>query len=121
MISPNIFSFLSDEAKEALKSGQIIKFFRLGEMPQNTKEPYVIWQQVSGVPYNSLSCRPTTEHLTIQIDCYASSAEKSRNICHLIEKSLELKGVATSYRSFYEAETKLFRSGFDIDFIENRS
>lgn len=121
MILPNIFSFLSDEAKEALKGGRMVKFFRLGEVPQNTREPYSIWQQVGGVPYNSLSCSPVAEHLTIQIDCYASSAEKSRNICHLIEKSLELKGVVTSYRSFYETETKLFRSGFDIDFIENRS
>tara|TARA_B100002049_G_scaffold228018_1_gene202204 strand:+ start:11197 stop:11601 length:405 start_codon:yes stop_codon:yes gene_type:complete len=40
--------------------------------PQNAPEPFVVWQPISNVAYNSLSDAPDSDQQRIQIDVYAA-------------------------------------------------
>lgn len=121
----NLFEYLTPEAKNRLKTGNkagsIIKFFELGYVPQGTQPPYAVWQHLTGAPYNHLTCPPDTEWHTLQVDLYTKEGREGGEILALIEQGLEAYGRVTGYRNFgYEPETKLFRSGFDIELVNYR-
>ncbi len=120
-----IFKLLnaSDEVKAFLKSGNKLRAYEFGLAPDAPQKPYLVWQDISGVPQNHLDCPANTDHITIQIDIYTLEPLQLRNIREAVRKALELDNACTvtSLRgNEREPETKLYRTGFDSNWFVDR-
>jgi hypothetical protein len=83
--------------------------------------PYAVWTRTGGAPDNSLSCRPTSDRLDIQIDVYADSAKECKEVAAIVEYALELDCHITRYMSEQnETGTKLYRTTFMTEWFEPR-
>ena len=89
--------------------------------PQDQARPYIVWTLVSGVPQNSLSCRPEMDDMRTQIDCYSADQAQARELCRAARDAIEVVAdiVMGPWNSF-EEETKLFRWSFDCEWWNQR-
>ena len=120
-----IFALLnaSDEVKSFLKSGNILRVYEFGLAEDKPKPPYLVWQDISGIPQNHIDCPANTDHLTIQIDIYTTDPLHLRTIREAVRKALEVDNscTVTSLRgNEREPETKLYRTGFDSNWFVDR-
>ena len=120
-----IFALLnaSDEVKAFLKSGNKLRAYEFGLAPDAPQKPYLVWQDISGVPQNHLDCSANTDHITIQIDIYTLEPLQLRNIREAVRKALELDNscTVTDLRgNEREPITKLYRTGFDSNWFVDR-
>ena len=120
-----IFELLnaSDEVKSFLQTGNKLRAYEFGLAPDAPQKPYLVWQDISGVPQNHLDCPANTDHITIQIDIYTLEPLQLRNIREAVRKALELDNscTVTSLRgNEREPETKLYRTGFDSNWFVDR-
>lgn len=120
-----IFKLLnaSDEVKAFLKSGNKLRAYEFGLAPDAPQKPYLVWQDISGVPQNHLDCPANTDHITIQIDIYTLEPLQLRNIREAVRKALELDNscTVTDLRgNEREPITKLYRTGFDSNWFVDR-
>ena len=120
-----IFKLLneSDEVKAFLKSGNILRVYEFGLAPDAPQKPYLVWQDISGVPQNHLDCPANTDHITIQIDIYTLEPLQLRNIREAVRKALELDNSCTVRDlrgNEREPITKLYRTGFDSNWFVDR-
>lgn len=120
-----IFKLLnaSDEVKAFLKSGNVLRVYEFGLAPDEPQKPYLVWQDISGVPQNHLDCPANTDHITIQIDIYTLEPLQLRTIREAVRKALELDNscTVTDLRgNEREPVTKLYRTGFDSNWFVDR-
>lgn len=120
-----IFKLLnaSDEVKAFLKSGNVLRVYEFGLAPDAPQKPYLVWQDISGVPQNHLDCPANTDHITIQIDIYTLEPLQLRNIREAVRKALELDNACTVTDlrgNEREPITKLYRTGFDSNWFVDR-
>ena len=120
-----IFKLLnaSDEVKAFLKSGNKLRAYEFGLAPDAPQKPYLVWQDISGIPQNHLDCQANTDHITIQIDIYTLEPLQLRNIREAVRKALELDNscTVTDLRgNEREPITKLYRTGFDSNWFVDR-
>lgn len=120
-----IFELLnaSDEVKSFLQTGNKLRAYEFGLAPDAPQKPYLVWQDISGVPQNHLDCPANTDHITIQIDIYTLEPLQLRTIREAVRKALELDNscTVTSLRgNEREPETKLYRTGFDANWFLDR-
>lgn len=120
-----IFKLLnaSDEVKSFLKSGNILRAYEFGLAPDAPVKPYLVWQDISGDPQNHIDCPAVVDHLTIQIDIYTTDPLHLRTIREAVRKALELDNsctVTSLLGNEREAETKLYRTGFDSNWFVDR-
>ena len=120
-----IFKLLnaSDEVKAFLKSDNKLRAYEFGLAPDAPQKPYLVWQDISGVPQNHLDCPAQTDHIVIQIDIYTLEPLQLRAIREAVRKALELDNscTVTSLRgNEREPETKLYRTGFDSNWFVDR-
>ena len=120
-----IFELLnaSDEVKAFLQTGNKLRAYEFGLAPDAPQKPYLVWQDISGVPQNHLDCPANTDHITIQIDIYTLEPLQLRNIREAVRKALELDNscTVTDLRgNEREPITKLYRTGFDSNWFVDR-
>ncbi|WP_291370121.1 MULTISPECIES: DUF3168 domain-containing protein [unclassified Acinetobacter] len=120
-----IFELLnaSDEVKAFLQTGNKLRAYEFGLAPDAPQKPYLVWQDISGVPQNHLDCPANTDHITIQIDIYTLEPLQLRTIREAVRKALELDNscTVTDLRgNEREPITKLYRTGFDSNWFVDR-
>lgn len=120
-----IFELLntSDEVKAFLQTGNKLRAYEFGLAPDAPVKPYLVWQNISGVPQNHLDCPANTDHITIQIDIYTLEPLQLRTIREAVRKALELDNscTVTDLRgNEREPITKLYRTGFDSNWFVDR-
>ncbi|MFH7767558.1 DUF3168 domain-containing protein [Acinetobacter sp. BSP-28] len=120
-----IFELLnaSDEVKAFLQTGNKLRAYEFGLAPDAPQKPYLVWQDISGVPQNHLDCPANTDHITIQIDIYTLEPLQLRTIREAVRKALELDNscTVTDLRgNEREPVTKLYRTGFDSNWFVDR-
>jgi hypothetical protein len=125
IVTPPIFALAdaSTAVRGYLKApGKALRFYLFGEADQQTVKPYAVWQTVGGSPENYINQRPDADDWSTQVDVYAlSSPTEARNIAHALIESFEGSAYVTSYDGEYrEAETRLYRFSFSVDFITHR-
>ena len=120
-----IFKLLnaSDEVKAFLQTGNKLRAYEFGLAPDAPQKPYLVWQDISGIPQNHLDCPANTDHITIQIDIYTLEPLQLRTIREAVRKALELDNscTVTDLRgNEREPITKLYRTGFDSNWFVDR-
>lgn len=94
---------------------------RHGEVAQTESRPYIVWQIVSGLPYDHLSGAPVSDFTSVQIDCYHQKDKGVEELARAVRAALDavliVNRVILDHR---DPDTKLYRVGLQADFIENR-
>ncbi len=97
------------------------RFYPFGEAEEGVPTPYAVYQLVSGSPYNLLGQVPREDFFSTQIDCYADTGEESSALAKALRDAFERDGYVTTYNAeLREADTRLFRNSFTVDFIAAR-
>lgn len=94
---------------------------RHGRVAQDTDKPYITWQVVTGLPHDQLSGTPTSDFTTVQIDCFHLLDGGVEDLAEAVRDALD--AVLISNRiviNMREPDTKLYRIGFEADFITQR-
>ena len=120
-----IFKLLnaSDEVKAFLQTGNKLRAYEFGLAPDAPQKPYLVWQDISGIPQNHLDCPANTDHITIQIDIYTLEPLQLRTIREAVRKALELDNACTVTDlrgNEREPITRLYRTGFDSNWFVDR-
>lgn len=94
---------------------------RHGEIAQTETRPYITWQIVSGLPHDNLSDIPGSDFTTVQIDCYAVDQTTVESLATGVRSALDLAMVVNRLvLTNRDPDTRLYRVGFEADFIERR-
>lgn len=97
------------------------RLYPFGEAPEGVSKPYAVWQLITGSPENYLAGRPDLDGFTLQVDVYAVTAAAARSVTEAISHAIELQAYVTRWGGeTKDAETKLYRSSFDIDWLVPR-
>ena len=120
-----IFKLLnaSDEVKAFLQTGNKLRAYEFGLAPDAPQKPYLVWQDISGIPQNHLDCPANTDHITIQIDIYTLEPLQLRTIREAVRKALELDNACTVTDlrgNEREPITRLYRTGFHSNWFVDR-
>jgi len=118
-----IFRLLNADAvcKELL--GTPVRVYAFGRAPKGVARPYVVWQEVTGAPGNTLGCRPGYDQYNIQVDVYGNdeiTVEKVKDrIKDLVEDQTETS-IEAWYGGSFEHETDLNRFSFLVSWYVKR-
>ena len=90
-----------------------------GEVFANETRPYVTWQCISGFGELTLDRgRAALDRVTVQVDCWHNTTAGRRKLAEAVRAALEGDGVYTGLAADErDAETGLYRWGFQFDFI----
>lgn len=125
IVSPPIFARANADAtvRSLLKAaGGALRFYLFGEADQKTVRPYAVWQTVGGSPENYINQTPDADDWATQVDVYALTPESARQIAFALIGAFEPAAYVTSYNGEYrEAETRLYRFSFTVDWITHRT
>lgn len=124
--SPPIFTLASASSavRAFLKTGsEVLRFYLFGEADQKTGVPYAVWQTIGGSPENYINQVPDADDWSTQVDVYAKeSATQARDIAKALMEAFEGAAYVTAYNGEYrEAETRLYRFSFTVDWITHRT
>lgn len=119
---PAIFSKVAANAAcTALLGKNPTRFWAYGMAPEDETRPYVVHQLVSGQPINHLSCRPSADEQTLQVQCYAKTDKTCRQVLQAVADVVEQMGYITGWiNDGIDKDTRLFSRGFFADFITPR-
>lgn len=117
-----IFELLDASADAHVQFGTPLRVYSFGEVQgQPVQTPYLVWQNVAGVPNNTLADAPDTEERTTQVDVYAEQQRSVRDAATLARDILESGGyMIDGPRESKEPDTNLFRVSFDVAWILHR-
>lgn len=108
----------ADAGVQALLGGAVPRIYDFGTAPQDVVKPYAVYQWIDGDPFNMLNCRPDADRAVLQVDVYATTGASSTQAAEAIRYAVELQCNITSYRGTQrEDATKLYRTGFDLDWL----
>lgn len=94
---------------------------RHGRVHQKTESPYIAWQVVTGLPHDQISGPPPSDFITVQIDCYHLEDGPMEDLAEAVRDALDAVGVSNRIVvNLRELDTKLYRIGFEADFITQR-
>ena len=89
--------------------------------PLGTKQPYIVWQTISGQANNHLDCPSNLDDTQYQLMVYASDAKTAYELRDLCRKALENRSwINNPSINHYETDTKLYARGFDANWILER-
>lgn len=119
---PPIFNLASkDAAVKAALGTSPTRLYLFGLAPENVAYPYAVWQVVGGSPENYLTNTPDIDNFVIQVDVYGVTAASVRAGALALRNALERHAHVTSWRGeSRDAETRAYRSSFDMSFWTNR-
>lgn len=118
---PKVYRTIRTPAVAAIVGDRI---GRHGEIAQTEARPYIVWQIVTGQPYDNLSDSPCGDFTSVQIDCYCGGDNGDGDVQRLalavraaLDAALICNRVVIDNR---DPETKLYRVGIEADFIDQR-
>lgn len=123
MIYPDIFPIVAnDPACTQLLGVNPTRLWPFGQAPQDETRPYATHQMVIGIPMNMVSCPPSMDEVTLQVDCFAKTATASRTLSRTIAAALTKHRVVVTSWDIDEIDqpTGLYRVAFSADFIMSR-
>src|SRR5699024_2492684 len=89
MFAP-IFDTLESNAAAVAALGSPLRAFSFGEVVgQPTATPYLVWQNISGTPYNYLGQLPDKDDVSLQVDVYDATAAGARETARIARDALE--------------------------------
>ena len=92
------------------------RFYPFGEAPQNIVKPYAVWQIITGLPENYINQIPDLDTFSLQIDCYAQTADAVRDVAQALRDAIEPMAHVIAWRGEErDPDTRYFRIGFDVD------
>lgn len=118
-----VFKIINGDADCKALLGNPVRLYLFGEANQSTPKPYAVWQSVSGSPYNTLSCPPSMDRVTVQIDIYGNTVSSVRDASEAMRSAFETSGqcyVTMLGSERKDSETNLFRYTFDLEFHLDR-
>lgn len=119
---PPIFAICSaDAGVQAQLGNSPCRLYPFGLAPQGITKPYAVWQQIGGSPENYINQRPDMDLFSLQIDCWASSADKARDAAKALRDAIELHAnITASYGERRDPETKNYSYAFAVDWFTPR-
>ena len=97
------------------------RLYPFGEAPEGVAKPYAVWQLITGSPENYLSGRPDVDGFSLQVDVYGVTGGSARAVTDAIAHAIELRANVVRWGGeSKDAETDLYRSSFDIDWLVPR-
>ena len=94
---------------------------RHGEVAQTEVRPYIVWQIVTGQPYDNLSAAPCGDFTVVQIDCYHQTDAGVEQLATSVRAALDAKLISNRVSvNRRDKDTRLYRVGLDADFITGR-
>jgi hypothetical protein len=98
------------------------RIWRHNIAPQDGARPYLTWFLVTNLPDNHLSGLPPSDHMTVQVDCWADSDEQAEELAIAVRDAIEpyahMTGQPIDAR---EPGTKLWRMALEFDWIMLRT
>lgn len=89
--------------------------------PQGTIAPFIVWQPISNVPYNSLSCRPDADQQRLQADVYADSPVTARELTAAVQDCIQRDhSIIAGPLPSFEEQTQLHRYSMDCTVFYQR-
>jgi len=122
-VSPTPFQLaLASATVTALLGTGPTRFYPFGEAEEGVAKPYAVWQLVYGSPANVLDQVPVEDAFGIQVDAYALTGSEAAAVAKALRDAFEPHGYVTAYNGdFREADTRLYRSSFTVEFIQPRN
>ncbi|AIR90227.1 DUF3168 domain-containing protein [Pseudomonas cremoricolorata] len=122
MTPPIVQACLQSPAVTALLgSGTDMRLYSFGEAEQGVTKPYAVWQVVNGSPENYLAGRPDADGITLQVDIYATTGQKARQVRDAMRDAIELEAYITRWGAEgRDPATNNFRASFDVDWWVSR-
>lgn len=118
-MNPPIESYVQTDSDCVAVFGDRVQPF--GYADQQIVEPYATWQIISGEAFNTLGCSPTTDRYRVQFDVWAKRASVAQSSAETLRNAMEKYGYLVGYNgSGRDAETKLYRFSFDMEFLNER-
>lgn len=117
---PPVFSTLKDASAVTEIIGSPPRAYRHAEAPQDTTRPYVTWS-ASGAPENQLSGLPSTDRVSIQVDCWHQTDQGVLDLGTAVRDAIEPLAHMTSFPiDQRDPETKLYRMTLQFDWFVDR-
>lgn len=92
-----------------------------GEIAQTTSQPYITWQQISGVPENALGDTPDIDVLQVQINCWHQTDAGVRALALAVRNAVEPYAHVTGYPvDQREPDTRLYWIAIQADWWLDR-
>ncbi|MFS8372427.1 DUF3168 domain-containing protein [Xanthomonas campestris] len=115
---PKVYRTIHTPAVAAIVGDRI---GRHGEVPQDEQRPYIVWQIVTGLPYDTLSEAPKGDATNVQIDCYHATDSGVEDLALAVRAALDALLIANRVViNNRDSETRLYRIGLEADFIDQR-
>lgn len=118
-----IFKLLkqSERLTKILQDKHIFRVFLAGLAPDDVALPYVVWQQITRNPLNTLADRPQVDEYLMQIDVYSNDYIQAHDITHEIEQILELECRVRGSRIEQDSMTKHYRIMLEVEMLIPRN
>jgi hypothetical protein len=118
MIAPIFKVCAADPAVTALIGTGPTRLYPHGEAPQGVEKPYVVWQVISGSPFNYLNGLPDTDRYNLQVDVYADTASSADAVFTAVRKAIGRQAYVTGFNlDAIDPDTKNYRKGFDVAWL----
>lgn len=107
----------------------VLRVWGFGEAPEKETRPYVVWQTISGGPFNFINQTPNSDSWLVQVDVYVEAEQgQERNaasslltIAQTLRDALEPVAYIDAWRGMSrEPGTRYYRYSFDVSFITDR-
>lgn len=121
MIPPIAALLFADPVVTGYLGTDPMRLFPFGQTPDAYTKPYATWQTISGTPENTLSAPPPVDHISVQVDVWADSAQDCWEIATAIRDVLELSAHMTYFGNTERAtDARSYRQTLTFDFWLNR-
>lgn len=106
------------QADSTLSSLIGTRVYPAGEATQDAVTPYITYQTVSGEPFNNLDYGSCADFPTIQIDVWADEVGTAVDVYDALRDVIEQYAYVVGFNlSERDADTRLYRISFDVDWL----
>lgn len=120
-MSPPVFELAAASTSVKAAIGNPPRLYPFGEAPQDVQRPYAVWQTVFGSPENYLGDTPDMDSYGVQVDVYGKTVDSCRGVARALRDAFEGSAHITAWNGEgREPETRDFRYGFTVEFVQNR-
>lgn len=124
MLPPVFETLKASPAVLNILGGGRPRIYRHGLAPDDVVAPYITWQLIAGTPENHLSGTPTTDRMTLQVNCWYPETNGDKGIVTLaeavrdaIEPVAHMTAIVVDQQ---EPETRLYWMALEFDWFNDR-
>jgi len=116
-----LYAAASPAVTAILGAPPAMRFWPAGHAKQESARPYATHGLVVAVPENTLSCPPSVDKFSLQIDCFAKDWSAAWALMGALRSALEPDGyINTIDIDEWDNPTGLYRVSFSVDFWQER-